>query len=378
MVLGSEIRGRLVDLGTAIIDQARAKIVVEPYERSTGFWFGGGNLVRDRSGRVLIVGRYRNRGDSRTGLQLGTRGLECVVWESPDGLSDYELVHKWTKADLTCQGQRVISIEGTALRLDNGNAEEGIELFISSEKERLYPVAYRDRQKPGTGIWSIDRISGDNVETLDPTTLQSILSTTRPADLHIKDPVVVDLVNGATPTTALVFCTHPYSWTSSNTAAAIRRPGEAAFGELQWNVLPRGNCWDVAATRVTDVLRVPRLGALAALPQINLYFYDGAECIHDHDKGESGTSSLCRPRGYSCEEIGGLAWGFDQSFPEMASLTTEKPLFISPLGTGCSRYVSTLVGDDGILATWQQSQADLSQPLVAHWLPMNQVERILA
>ena len=102
MSLDSAIKSKLIALGSAIVNQEKARVVVEPYERSTGFWFGGGNMIRDRSGRVLVVGRYRNRGDSRTGLRLGTRGLECVIWASPDGLNDYKLVRKWTKADLAC------------------------------------------------------------------------------------------------------------------------------------------------------------------------------------------------------------------------------------------------------------------------------------
>jgi hypothetical protein len=62
----------------------------------------------------------------------------------------------------------------------------------------------------------------------------------------------------------------------------------------------------------------------------------------------------------------------------MASLNVQAPLFTSPTGTVCSRYVSTMVDDRGILASWQQSQADLSQPLVAHHLPMQEIEHILA
>jgi hypothetical protein len=371
MSLSPSIQNRLVALGLAIVNQEKARVVVEPYDRSTGFWFGGGNMVRDRDGRVLVVGRYRNRGDSRTGLRMGARGLECAIWRSPDGLGDYELIHKWGKAGLTNEKQRAISIEGTALRLTGG----GIELFISSEKEIAYPAAYSDRQKPGTGIWTIDRMSGDNVDALDPATLRTALSTTRPSDLHIKDPVIAGLSDGST---ALLFCTHPFSWTSSNTAVAIRRKKGSVFGAPQWNILPRGNCWDVAATRVTDVLRVPRVGAMASLPQINLYFYDGAECIHDHGKDKGEPPGKVRPRGYSCEEIGGLAWGYDETFPKMARLSVETPLFISPMGTGCSRYVSTMVDEQGILATWQQSQDDLSQPLVAHRLPREEIERILA
>jgi len=143
------IKDRLIALALALIDQKKARVVVKPYDDDGGFWFGGGNMIHDRySGSgvdqgagssahpgVLIVGRYRNRGDSRTGLQMGARGLECAIWRSPDGLSGYELVKKWDKADLACAGRQVISIEGTALHL----GDNGVELFISSEKEIPYP-----------------------------------------------------------------------------------------------------------------------------------------------------------------------------------------------------------------------------------------------
>lgn len=371
MPLPRPVQDKLIALALALIDQRQAAVVVEPYERDNGFWFGGGNVIRDRDGSILVVGRYRNRGDSRTGLRLGERGLECAIWRSPDGLRDYRLVKKWNKADLTCEGREVISIEGTVLHLIPG----GVELFVSSEKEMDYPAPYRDAQKPGTGIWSIDRMTGDSVETLDVSTLHNVLSSTLPAHLHVKDPAVVERPGGAM---ALLFCTHPYCWSSSNTAIAMRegRQDSNTFGRPIWNVLRRGNCWDVAAARVTDVLRVPRLGMLADLSSINLYFYDGAECIHDHGKG-GGKLSTGKPRGYSCEEIGGLAWGWEGKFPEMEALSVEAPLFVSPWGTGCSRYVHMLVDEQGILAVWQQSQADLSQPLVAHWLPIDQIERTL-
>lgn len=363
MHLDAALKNKLVALGQALVDQQAARVVVEPYERGSGFWFGGGNLIRD-NGWVWIVGRYRNPGDSRTGVQLGTRGLEVAVWRSPDGLADYQLAHKWSKVDLTCEGRQVISIEGTALH----RSGDGIELFVSSEKELAYPAPYQDAQKPGTGIWTIDRMCGSSVEALDPATLRAVPYTTCPAALHIKDPVAANLVDGAT---ALIFCTHPYSWSSSNSALAIRRAGQTRFDSPVWNILRRGNCWDVAVSRVTDVLRVPRVGVLAGLPQINLYFYDGAECIHDH--GKTG-----KPRGHSCEEIGGLAWGWDGEFPTMKPLSVEAPLFVSPWGSGCSRYVKTLVENDGILAAWQQSQPDGSQPLVAHKLTRQEIERIFS
>jgi len=126
---------------------------------------------------------------------------------------------------------------------------------------------------------------------------------------------------------------------------------------------------------VTDRLSVPPLGKLAQVPALSLYFYDGAECLRSL---EENSRAVSRPRGYSCEEIGGLAMGYDDTFPAVGRITVDGPLFVSPHGTGCSRYVSTLVTDDGILATWQQSQTDLSQPLVGNFLPMAEVEKLLS
>ncbi len=82
--------------------------------------------------------------------------------------------------------------------------------------------------------------------------------------------------------------------------------------------------------------------------------------------------------GWSCEEIGGIAVGDDRDLTRIESLSIEAPLFISPHCTGCSRYVATFADESGIFATWQQSQDDLSQPLVGHFLPMERVREILS
>ena len=142
------------------------------------------------------------------------------------------------------------------------------------------------------------------------------------------------------------------------------------------NILPRGNSWDVACSRITERLPIPKIGAFAELPDLSLYFYDGAECLRPLDQNLKAAK---RPRGYSCEEIGGLAWGWDNEFPKQQKLSVDFPLFISPHGTGCSRYASALTLPDGsIFATWQQSQPDDSQPLVGNHLPESEVNRILA
>ena len=90
------------------------------------------------------------------------------------------------------------------------------------------------------------------------------------------------------------------------------------------------------------------------------------------------TKAMKRPRGYSCEEIGGLAYGIDRDFPELERLSLYLPLFTSPYGTGCSRYVNILQTQEGIFALWQQSRRNLSQPLVMNFLSKEDTEKILS
>jgi hypothetical protein len=85
-----------------------------------------------------------------------------------------------------------------------------------------------------------------------------------------------------------------------------------------------------------------------------------------------------RARGYSCEEIGGVAYFLDGDMSRVYRLSQNKPLFISPYGTGCSRYVDVLATGDGLYATWQQSQDDLSQPLVINFISRDEAVKLLA
>ena len=351
-----------------LIDQRQARILIAPYRAASGFWFGGGNLVQDGDGVIWLSGRYRNAGDSRTGLVAGARGLECALYRSGDGGASFQQVRSWSKADLS-RGAEVLSIEGTALHpLPDGTWE----LFISSEKAAAYPDAVKGYQKPGTGVWNIDRIIGASPAALDPATLEPVLNgLDRPAYLHVKDPVVFDDPGGRT---WMIFCSHPFCWTSSNTGLALRC-GQGSFAVHSWQMVPRGPAWDVAVTRVTSRMPVPRVGCFAAEGVCAVYFYDGAECVRAHEQSALAHRRL---RGYSCEEIGGALWGWEERFPEMERLSRLEPMFVSPWGTGCSRYVHVLTTPQGLLATWQQSQEDLSQPLVGRWMPMEQVGRILS
>lgn len=361
---------KLTALAAALIDQDAARILVEPLERSTGYWFGGGNVIRDHDGAILLSGRYRVYGDSRTGVHSGERGKEAAIFRAQSFDGPFEKVATFSKAELSYPDREVVSIEGVALHL----TDEGIEFFVSSEKDIPYPDHIAKFLKPGAGVWSIDRLSASSLANLSPSSLEEVIPAglQDPARLHTKDPWPFDLPNGDL---VLGHCTHPFSWSSSGTALALRKKGGASFDTITTDLLKRGPVWDIAAARVTERLAIPKVGVFADAPDLSLYFYDSCECLRQLDENPRAVS---RPRGWSCEEIGGIAVGNDADLTTVESLSIEAPLFISPHGTGCSRYVATFVDESGIFATWQQSQDDLSQPLVGHFLPMERVREILA
>ncbi|MDG1852714.1 MAG: hypothetical protein P8I97_00995 [Verrucomicrobiales bacterium] len=365
-----EIKERLQRLACALIDQEAANILVEPQVGSEGFWFGGGNVICDSDGTFWLCGRYRNHGDSRTGVGAGERGLELAIFSSDSVMGPWEKKKSFTKKELQNGNDEVVSIEGAALLM----GITGVELFLSTEKDRSYPSNFIDYQKSGTGIWDIDIVESDSIMGLDPSTVYNVIRSDELGALHVKDPVPFQ-IPGDNDQTGVFFCSHPYTWASSNTGLAVRGSGQDQYKIESFNVLSRGNSWDVACTRITDRLAVPPLGDFSGMPQISIYFYDGAECLRFLDESAVGVS---RSRGFSCEEIGGMAAGFDQSFPEIHRISSHEPMFVSPQGTGCSRYVSTLITPEGILATWQQSQENLSQPLVGNFLPNQKIEEILS
>jgi len=367
--LPQNLERKLVRLSSALVDVKRAQRIVEPTQDRDGFWFGGGNTVRDpNDGSLLLIGRYRDAGDSRTGLVQGTRGRELAIFRSVDNGRSFDKIQSWDKSDLYC-GSSVLSIEGSALRIN----KRRIEVLVSTEKVRTYPHQLNDFQKPGTGIWSIDHFSAPRVSKLAPQeNIASLLSSSDPAYLHVKDPSIsTGFQHGRT---LLIYCSHPYTWSSSTSGCALIDKG--TLRDDNPDFLARGPVWDVAATRVTCRLPVPRVGAFAKLPALSLYFYDGAECLRPL---EAHKNTVSRPRGYSCEELGGLAYGFDRNFSQMHRLSRLAPLFVSLEGTGANRYVSVLREDNGdLFATWERSSTTRSQPLVSHRLRSTRVETLLS
>ncbi len=357
----------LVALLRELVDQERATVVVPPHAAVDGFWFGAGNAVVDPGdGAVWLVGRYRDSGDSRTGVLAGARGLELALFRSGDDGRSFVKVAAWSKADLSRLGG-VTSIEGSALAR---RADGGWELFVALEKDEAYPKPVAALQKPGTGVWSIDRLTGPRPDAVDAATQAPCLAGSEPEALHVKDPVL----HREGSVTHLYASVHPASWASSNTAWATRDGDDTAFAVRDWQFAPRGPLWDVAVTRVTHRWPVPRNGRFADLPARSVYLYDGAECMRPLDENPMAAA---RPRGYSCEELGGALWSPDDHPAALRRLSRWAPLFVSPHGTGCSRYLSLVRIGDELVALWQQGQPDGSQPLVAHRLPWARVVALL-
>ena len=206
--------------------------------------------------------------------------------------------------------------------------EEGVELFISSEKANLfYPPPFEEHQKPGTGVWTIDRIAAAEIMGLKDQSARLLLSSRDPQYLHVKDPVVYSPSSGGT---ILFFCTHPFSWSSSNSAYAVRTRGSGRFSEAVFDFFSRGTTWDVAVSRISDLLPLPEWREVWGGEDLSLVFYDGAECLRDH---EQSTWGVKRPRGYSCEELGGLAVLPSESRPHRADFEI-RTAFCIPVGNG--------------------------------------------
>lgn len=367
-LLSPEDEAALNGLATALVDQQSARVIVEPQQRDSGFWFGGGNMVQAEDGSLLVVGRYRNAGDSRTGTAAGERGLELAVFRARDAAGPFEKVLRFAKADLGVEGRDILSIEGAALRV---SSDGSVELFVSTEKSGIaYPPGLEAFLKPGTGVWTIERLYASSLEELQTTAIETVLETTDPRFMHIKDPFLYQPASGDS---MLLFCSHPFCWTSSNTGYARLRDGQLVPNSTRYDFFPRGFTWDVAMTRGTCVVDVPRVGRFKDR-NVALLFYDGGECVRNL---EEHSAAVKRPRGYSCEELEGLAYLVDQNFDHIERLSRERPMFVSPWGTGCSRYVDVLSTNAGLHATWQQSQADGSQPLVMNTLAFDQVQRLL-
>lgn len=369
MNLSPELEARLETLARTLVDQEKARIIVPPKQAAPGFWFGGGNMIEATDGTLFVVGRFRNHGDSRTGVAAGERGLELAVFQSQDRGASFEKVLSFSKSDLDLSDRKVLSIEGSAIRW----TEDGVELVVSTEKDGIgYPEGFEEHLKPGTGVWTIERMAASDFPKLKQAALETIVEADLPEYLHVKDPFLYER-DGQT---ILLFCTHPFSWSSSTTAfVEVPNSDEEDDGEslAMLDFFPRGTTWDVAITRGTCVLDVPKIGVFSNV-DASLVFYDGGESLRNLDEH---ASAVKRPRGYSCEELGGAAYIIEGDLTTIDRLSRNFPFFISPHGTGCSRYVDVLETKDGMFATWQQSQPDGSQPLVMNVVSHSEIESIL-
>lgn len=354
--LSPDIVQRLRDLAHALVNPSAARIAVEPMRPSAGYWFGGGNMARAADGTLYLTGRYRNAGDSRTGLDLGDRGKELAIFSSADDGATWTKVLSLDKKavcrnlDVAAGGEEALSIEGSALRFTGS----GVELYVSSEKALPYPEAVADYRKHGTGIWTIERFTAADVPGLAGADAWTVLSCDNPETLHIKDPYLYQSRYGQA---YLFFCHHSFNWSSSSTGY-VRLGDAGPAGPAVYGCYDHGHTWDVAITRGTCAVPVPSSVAPAGT---GLVFYDGGESLRNLDEH---SRAVRRPRGYSCEELGGLGYYTDDDPTSFVRISTLFPEFVSPHGTGSIRYVDVLAVNGGLVATWQQSQPDGSQALM--------------
>lgn len=367
------LRSRLTSFVWALINQQDAQTIVPPDHPASGYWFGGGNVIQDTDGSLLLIGRYRSGGDSRTGILAGTRGRELTLFRATDGGRTFVRCLSWDKAALSSADVDVLSIEGACLTKAQGEYR----LYVSTEKKIPYPDGLDDYQKPGAGLWTIDVLRGDSLDSLGRASIEPLLSSFDPSHLHLKDPFVWnDTTENSTEVDKhfkLGFCSHPFGWSSSNTGYAKFNSTGTQLKSVEQGVLSRGTTWDVAMTRATCVLPVPKVGVFAER-DYTLVFYCGGECVRQLDEH---STAVRRPRGYSCEELGGVAVYVDHDISSAIRLSELEPLFVSPWGTGCSRYVDVLSTNGVFLSTWQQSQSDESQPLVLNKVRRAQAEALL-
>ena len=195
MNLKNEQVDQLRELGLRLIDQNSAKILIPAQKQEPGFWFGGGNIIQEKNGRILICGRYRNAGDSTTGTGAGERGLEFSIFAGESTNADFSKILSFSKQDLA-HSSEIVSIEGGCL-LQNTQSDK-IELFISTEKKIAYPKALINFQKPGTGVWTVDLLQGTKAESIDLNSIQTVASSGNGNTLHVKDPVAFNSSNGDT------------------------------------------------------------------------------------------------------------------------------------------------------------------------------------
>lgn len=352
-ILDDTTVARIRAFAHTLVDPAHARIAIPPERAGKGYWFGGGNMAVGPYGLLYLTGRYRNAGDSRTGLDLGDRGKELAVFRSADHGNSWTKVLAFDKQAVAPAGVETLSIEGSAIRFTG----TGVELYVSSEKRVPYPERVAAYEKPGTGVWSIERLVAPTIDGLRRASPRTIIASSDPATLQIKDPFLFDRADGAC---MLFFCHHSFNWSSSGTGFVTLGADGNPAGSPVFDCYPRGPAWDVAITRGTCVLPLPLTIAPAGT---GLVFYDGGECLRNLDEHAKAKK---RPRGYSCEELGGLGYYVDDDPGTFIRISDIFPEFVSPTGTGSLRYVDVLTTPDAFLATWQQSQPDGSQALMMH------------
>ena len=353
-------------LVSELIDQRSAHVIVRPNRAADGYWFGGGNLLQDAGGTLWLVGRYRDAGDSRTGLGAGERGLACALFASADGGASFEPVRSWSKAELSAHGT-VLSIEGTDLRRRAGG---GVELFVSLEKDVPYPDAYAAYQKPGTGVWSIDRMTATRRHRStwqhrrrccgrggrSPSTSRTP-SPSRPRRGH---GAAVLLASGLV---------------GLQQHRRRRARGSATTFELaSWEAVARGAIW-TSPSRASPTGSRCRESAccVRAADERLLLRRRGVHAPAGGEPAGRETAARLLLRGARRRDVGP-----GRRLPGDGTAVDGRAALRVADRNRQQSLREHLLTKEFLYATWQQSQADRSQPLVMNALPMERVEAILS
>ncbi len=288
-----------------LFDPKDGNTIIKSPGNGPGYWAGAPNVYFDSIKRKFYLS-YRLR------KPHPHRGSESRIAESTDGAKFTDI---WSvrKEDLGSS-----SMERSALIVTPNGAY------------RLY-ISYVD---PVNNKWRIDMMQSDDPRHFDILQRESILTADSMQVEGVKDPYILSLngvhhmffsyapkLQGFSPeqiarlhTTGDIFNTGKVK---SRTGLALSQGG-ISFRWLR-DVLPLGKSWDSHTARVTCVLPLKRGFVI---------FYDGAS------HGEP-----------NYEEFTGIATSPDLVHYERIS--RERPVLVSPFGSGSLRYVSAVsVGDD--------------------------------
>jgi hypothetical protein len=306
-----------------IFDPADGITVAEPLGTGKGWWAGAPSALYDADQGTFYLS-YRLRKPRELG-----RGGETLIAASRDGVS-FKTVWRATKEDFDSP-----SIERCAL------------VKSPQGSYRLY-VSFVD---PADNRWRIDLLEASEIEKLDPSQRQPILTAADIAGEGVKDPYVFLMgpcwymlasyaPSPITPSTSAEERMHATA-DVYNTGIVKSLTGLASSPDgLRWRwegsvLTPPESGWDAYATRI---------GAFLYSSPVFTGFYDGSASVEGN-----------------YEERIGLAVSLDLRHWQRVSV--EGPALTSPHASGALRYLDVLPVGDALYYYYEYAREDGSHEL---------------